>query len=231
MKRWALRAVLALLFLGVAGWLWTIIFPSPEHVIRKRLAELSKAVSIQGKESPVAMLANASRVAGFFTADIEIRVDVPGASAQVITGRDELFAIAQRVRTMSTGLEVQFLDVNITIAPDKKSAEANLTLRAKAPGDRDQIVQEMKLLLNKSEGSWKIRKVETVKTLSRLVSPIRKTECRNPKEIRSQKSKMPIWVMSELRISFGFSSFWLGVQLLSRPKPLAGLPETVLYWL
>jgi hypothetical protein len=198
MKRWALRAVLALLFLGVAGWLWTIIFPSPEHVIRKRLAELSKAVSIQGKESPVAMLANASRVAGFFTADIEIRVDVPGASAQVITGRDELFAIAQRVRTMSTGLEVQFLDVNITIAPDKKSAEANLTLRAKSPGDRDQIVQEMKLLLNKSEGSWKIQKVETVKTLSaRKPNP----KNRMPKSEGNQKSEIENANLGHVRTS------------------------------
>jgi len=165
MKRWVWRAGLALVILGLAGWLWTIFFPSAEHVIRKRLNELSKAASVQARESPVAVLANASRVAGFFTADIEIRVDVPGSSAQVITGRDELFPIAQRVRTMSGGLEVQFLDVNLAIAPDKKSAEANLTLRAKAAGDRDQIVQEMKLLLNKAEGSWKIRRVETVKTL------------------------------------------------------------------
>ena len=168
MKRWVCRAVLALVILGVATWLWTIFFPSAEHVIRKRLTELSKAVSIQGKESPVAILANASRVAGFFTADIEVRVDVPGSSAQVISGRDELIAIAQRVRTMSGGIEVQFLDVNLAIAPDKKSAEANLTLRAKAAGDRDQVVQEMKLLLNKSEGSWKIQRVETVKTLSQV---------------------------------------------------------------
>ena len=168
MKRRVWQGFLALVTLGVAGWLWTIFFPSAEHVIRKRLTELSKAVSVQGKESPVAVLANASRVAGFFTADIEIRVDVPGSSAQVVTGRDELFSIAKHVRALSGGFEVQFLDVNLAIAPDKKSAEANLTLRAKAPGDRDQIVQEMKLLLNKSEGSWKIQRVETVKTLSRV---------------------------------------------------------------
>ena len=166
MKRWVWRAVLALLVLGVGGWLWTIFFPSAEHVIRKRLAELSKAVSVQATESPVAQLSNASRVAGFFTADVEIRVDIPGSSAQVITGRDELFAIAKGVRSVSGGFDAQFLDVNLVIASDKKSAEANLTLRAKGAGLRDQIVQEMKLLLNKSEGSWKIQRVETVKTLS-----------------------------------------------------------------
>jgi hypothetical protein len=65
------------------------------------------------------------------------------------------------------GLDVQFLDINLTVAPDKNTAEANLTLRAKTAGDRDQIVQEMKLLLNKLEGNWRIQRIETVKTLSR----------------------------------------------------------------
>jgi len=167
MKTWVWRVAGALAFIVIAGWLWIVFFPNPEHVIRKRLAELSKSVSISGKESPLAVVANASRVADFFTADIEIRIDVPGASAQAINGREELFQIAQRVR-MIGGLDVRFLDINLTIAPDKKSAEANLTLRAKVPGDRDQIVQEMKLLLNKLEGTWRIQRVETVKTLSQL---------------------------------------------------------------
>ena len=166
MKTWVWRAAGALAFILIAGWLWTVLFPSPDHVIRKRLAELSKAVSITGKEAPLAVMANASRVADFFTKDIEIRIDVPGASAQVINGREELFQITQRVRMMVGGLDVQFLDINLTIAPDKKSAEANLTLRVKVAGDRDQIVQEMKVLLNKLEGTWKVKKVETVKTLS-----------------------------------------------------------------
>jgi ketosteroid isomerase-like protein len=167
MKGWVWRAAGALAILALAGWLWTVIFPGPEHVIRKRLAELSKSVSIHGKESPLAVVANASRVADFFTRDIEIRIDVPGAPAQVINGREELFQITQRVRMIVGGLDVQFLDINLTVAPDKNTAEANLTLRAKTAGDRDQIVQEMKLLLNKLEGNWRIQRIETVKTLSR----------------------------------------------------------------
>jgi len=168
MKAWAWRITGALAILVLAGWLWTVIFPPPERVIRKRLAELSKSVSIGGKESPLAAVANASRMADFFTTDIEIRLDWPGASAQVINGREELFQIAKGVRSMIGGLDVQFLDINLTVAPDKKSAEANLTLRAKVAGDRDQIVQEMKLLLNKLEGNWRIQRLETVKTLSHL---------------------------------------------------------------
>ena len=69
-------------------------------------------------------------------------------------------------RTTLGSLNVQLLDINLSIAPDKTSAEANLTLRVKFGGNRDQIVQELKLLLNTSEGRWKIKRVETGKTLS-----------------------------------------------------------------
>jgi hypothetical protein len=131
---------------------------------------LVQAVSFRGQESPVATLANSSRVADFFTRDVELKLDVPGSSAQTIQGRDEVFAITQRVRLVLGSLQVQFLDINLAIASDKKSAEANLTLQAKMAGERDQIVQELKLLLKKLEGSWKIQSVETVKTLSRMES-------------------------------------------------------------
>jgi len=161
---------MVLALLALAGWLWTFLFPSAERVIRKRLAELSRSVSIRGKESPLAVMANASKVADFFTRDVEIRVEVPGSSSRSINGREELFQITQQVRLVMGGLEVQFLDINLSIAPDKRSAEANLTLRAKVAGDRDQIVQELKLLLNKREGKWKIQRLETVKTLSQARS-------------------------------------------------------------
>ena len=167
MRRWLLRALLASALVALGVWLWTVLFPSPDRIIRKNLTELAKSVSFGRNESPVAILANASRVAGFFTADVEIRVDVPGGSAQVINGRQELFQITQRVRSLSGGLQVQLLDINLAVAADKKSAEANLTLRGKVAGERDMIVQELKLLLNKLEGRWKIQRVETVKTLSR----------------------------------------------------------------
>jgi len=170
MKRWVWRLVLIIAALGLGGWLWSVLFPSPDRVIRKRMAELAQAVSFRGHESPLATFANSSRVASFFTRDVEVKLDVPGSSAQSIQGRDEILAITQRVRLMLGSLQVQFLDINLVITSDKKSAEANLTLRAKVGGERDEIVQELKLQLNKLEGNWKIQRVETVKTLSRMES-------------------------------------------------------------
>jgi len=154
----------ALVALGV--WVWTVLFPSPDRIIRKRLTELAKSVSFGSNESPLAIGANSSRVAGFFTDNVEIRLEVPGRTGWVIKGRQELLDNTRLARATVGGLQVQFLGMNLSIAADKQSAEANLTLRAKVAGERDQIVQELKLLLNTTEGSWKIQRLETIKTLS-----------------------------------------------------------------
>ena len=50
-------------------------------------------------------------------------MDVPGRSQQVLSGRDELFLATKQARAALGGLQVEFLDVNVTVGPDKRSAE------------------------------------------------------------------------------------------------------------
>ena len=66
------------------------------------------------------------------------------------------------------GLKVELYDIIVTVAPDKSTAEANLTLVARPAAERDKIVLELKFRLNKAEGGWRIYRLETVKTLSLL---------------------------------------------------------------
>ena len=65
---------------------------------------------------------------------------------------------------------MEFYDITVTVTPDKSSAEANLTLKARVAGERDIIIQELKIWLNKAEGNWRIYRLETIKTLSVLQS-------------------------------------------------------------
>jgi hypothetical protein len=65
-------------------------------------------------------------------------------------------------------MKVQFPDINITVAPDKQSAVADLTIAVSIAGEHDSIVQEMKITLQKISGQWLIIRVETVRTLSIL---------------------------------------------------------------
>ena len=99
-------------------------------------------------------------------------VDVPGEARQKISGQDDLLKAAMAVRTYLSSLKVELLDINITFAPGKTSAVANLTLKARVNGDRDFIPQELKFTLKKVKGEWLIREAETVRTLSKTLNKL-----------------------------------------------------------
>ena len=168
MRQWFWRVLVAGGFLALGVWVWTSVFPTPERVIRKRLTELAKAATVSGNEAPLAVLLNSQKLAGFFTADVEINLEVPGRAQQVLGGRDNLVQAAMQLRSAVGALQVAFYDIIVTVAPDKATAEANLTLVARPASERDKIVQELKFRLNKAEGGWRIYRLETVKTLSLL---------------------------------------------------------------
>jgi hypothetical protein len=154
----------ALAALGV--WLWLVLFPGPEKIIRKRLTELARTASFSSGESDLARLAAAQSMAGFFATNGEINIDAPGRVQHTFIGRDEIKQAVLVVRSTLGGLKVQFPDIKITVAPDKQSAVADLTVEANVAGDRDSIVQETKFTFQQTDGQWLIARVETVPTLS-----------------------------------------------------------------
>jgi hypothetical protein len=166
MKQWLIRVAFLALIVYVGILIWGIIFPNPERQIRQRLAEAAQAASIPAKESPAAQAMNANHLTTFCTEDIEIIVEVPGRSRHTANGREELFQGAMAARGFAAGLKVEFLDINIALAPDKQSAIANLTAKGKVPGERDLLVQELKIKLKKIGRGWYLQRVETVKSLS-----------------------------------------------------------------
>jgi len=154
----------ALVALGV--WLWFVLFPSPERIIRQRLAELARAASFSSGESDLARLAAAQSLAGFFATNVDVDLDVPGRGQISLAGRDEIRQAVLGIGSRLSGLKIQFPDINITVAPDKQSAAADLTVEANAGGEADFIVQEMKFTFQQTGGEWLIVRIETVRTLS-----------------------------------------------------------------
>ena len=166
MKQWVFRIALLAVLVYVGYLIWGILFPNPEREIRKRLGEVAKAASFPAKESPAAQALNANHLTTFCTEDIEVVVELPGRSRHTATGREELLSGAMAARNFAAGLEVEFLDINITLSPDKESAVADLTAKGKVPGEKDILVQELKIKLKKIGRQWYLQKVETVKSLS-----------------------------------------------------------------
>ena len=161
-----IRIVLLAALAALGIWLWTVLFPSPEKVVRRRLTELARTVSSSPNESDLARLASARSVAGFFAATVELNVDLPELGQHNSMDREEITQLALMGRSRAGGLRVKFPDINITVAPDQQSAVADLTVEANVSGEHDPIVQEMKFTLRKTDGQWLITRVETVRTLT-----------------------------------------------------------------
>jgi hypothetical protein len=154
----------ALAALGV--WLWTTLFPGPKKVIRQRLTELARTVSFSPNESDWARAAAARSLAGFFSTNVELNVELPELTRYHLMDREEIARAALFARSKAEGLKVRFLDINVTVVPDKQSAVADLTVEANVSGEADPMVQEMKFTLHKIDGQWLITRIETVHTLS-----------------------------------------------------------------
>jgi hypothetical protein len=165
----SLRIVGAVALIGLGVWGWFIFFPSPEKVIRSRLNNLAKTVSFEPKDGIISRGYSAEKAAGFFTTDVEVSVDVRGIEPMTFSGRDEIQQRAMAAAHMLRGLKVEFLDINITLGPDKQTATANLTAKWTIPGDREFNVQELNFKLKKVDDKWLIYRVETVKTLSQMI--------------------------------------------------------------
>ncbi|HXT10760.1 MAG TPA: hypothetical protein VN873_04290 [Candidatus Angelobacter sp.] len=166
MKRAVVVGLAAAVIIGLGFWLWTILFPTPEKVIRSRLNAFAKTISFEAGSGMISKTYSAQKAAGFFTTNVDVELNLAGYETVTLHGRDEVLQIAMASRSRLTALKVEFPDMNITLAPDGQTAKVNLTAKATMPEERDISAQEFDFKLKKVNGVWLIDHVETVKTLS-----------------------------------------------------------------
>ncbi|HLZ53678.1 MAG TPA: hypothetical protein VKS19_04285 [Verrucomicrobiae bacterium] len=164
----AFRIVMLAALAALSVWLWTIIFPSPEKIIRRQLGEVAKRASFTADEGMLARVAGAQSLASYFSTNVEVRLDVPELAQITTLDRNEIMQYALAAHSNVNSLNVKFLDVNVTLAPNRRSAIADFTVEARVLGEQELLVQEMKFTLQKISGQWLITRVETIRTLSIL---------------------------------------------------------------
>jgi ketosteroid isomerase-like protein len=161
-----MRVILLAVLAALGIWLWTIFFPSPDKIVHRQLAKLAGDVSFSQDENNLVKMADAQGVADFFSDNVVVNIDVPGHEEQTIEGRDQITQLALLSRQQATDLDIKFPDINVTVAADKHSATADVTLQATVSGQANAIIQDVKFTFEKIDGKWLITKVETVRTLS-----------------------------------------------------------------
>lgn len=160
------RLILLFIAAALGFWLWTVFFPSPKKIIGRQLASLARDVSFTSDENGLVKIAHAQSVEDFFTTNVEVDISVPEHEVQSLAGRDEIKQAVLVSLQRLTSLDVKFPDVNVTVAPDKNSAVADVTVDAAVSGESNAVVQEVKFTFAKVDGQWLIDKVETVRVVT-----------------------------------------------------------------
>ena len=159
------RIVLLAVVVAAGVWLWTIFFPGPEKVIRRRLAEIARLASFNANENPLAALGGARKLAGFCSPDLQVKLAAPVNAEHTFESREEFAQTDLAARAAFGGtLKIEFVDVLVTLAPDKQSAVADLTARIQSGSDLN--AQEIKFTLKKVDGQWLVTRAETIRTFS-----------------------------------------------------------------
>jgi hypothetical protein len=162
----AIRFTLLALVLAGGIWLWRVLFPGDEVVIRRRIQGLAEIASFPANEAPLAKVTNAEKVAGFFAVDGEIDVAPWGYQRVVISGRDELREAARGARFALTSLTVGVEAITIVLGPGEDQATTSFTLIGRTAGNPERQSQAMELEFRKVDGDWLIRRAKTVEYLS-----------------------------------------------------------------
>jgi ketosteroid isomerase-like protein len=159
--------VLAIL-LAAGGWLaWKTLFPSDEQRIRARLDDIAEAVNARSDGDGLNRLADAARLASFFTEDVAID---PGPPHAPIRGREAVVATASSAGRAAGGVELSFVDVQVAVG-DAGAATAHMTLQLTWTNaqtrERTIDAREIALTLREVEREWRVARVSPVQTLER----------------------------------------------------------------
>lgn len=162
----AFRIILSLLVVTAGLWLWRVFFPTPEKVILHQLDKVARDASFNGKENPLIIANRAETLAGFFSTNIEVNLDVPGRIERTFVGRAEITQAAAGAHTAVSSLAIKFLDPEISLSADKQFATVSLVVEAKSSHDTEPVMQPMKFTFQKIGHDWLITHVESERALS-----------------------------------------------------------------
>ena len=161
--RWA-AVLLIVAGAGFAVYRW---WSGPEGQIRRVLDEISEAL---GHDAPVTPLQTASRAAALRDLVASDIVISPGQPFSPIHGRDAVIGMAARISAGAESFEIEFVDVNITVASSGTSAMVDLTVKVTAHNRGQETVDAREVMMEFAyvDGQWVVKNAEAIPVLERM---------------------------------------------------------------
>jgi ketosteroid isomerase-like protein len=161
------RMLGAVLAIVAAVVVWNRVFVSDESRIRAALADTAAALS-GANSDPLGQVAALGRLRERLTEDVVVSTGVSGGE---IRGRDAVAGAWRRRRASADELTLRVLDVEVEVAPDGATADADLVVQATISrgGQPDEVdAREVRVALVKRDGTWLVARV----TLIDAVAPV-----------------------------------------------------------
>lgn len=152
------RMLSAALAIVVTVVIWNRVFVSDEARIRAALAETAAALSAADSD-PLAQVAALGRLRERLIEDVVVSAGVGGGE---IVGRDAVAGAWRRRRASADELTLRVLDVEVEVAPDGATADADLVVQAMISrrGQSDEVdAREVRVALVKRDGTWLVARV------------------------------------------------------------------------
>jgi ketosteroid isomerase-like protein len=152
---------------GLLVLAYRAFFLDEKAVIRKRLQELAKTVSISKEVSVIGLAAKIEGAAKYFTKTVVIQIKKTDGQSYTLEGRENLKSSLMAVKAMG-GMDVKFAlhDTDVELNSDKSAAEVGTTATAKGISPSEFLeVAALRIYLIKEDGQWLINRVENTDTL------------------------------------------------------------------
>jgi hypothetical protein len=157
-----------ILFAGLAAlgvWAWGFFFPAPQKVMENHLLKLARLASFSAQDGNFKRLADNERIGSLLAPNIHVVVELPGGRGETYNNRAELLQAIMAARPAVKSLEAQFTDIGISLNPDRQSATALLTVKAKIGGEPEWVIEELRFTFKKISDDWLITGIERAKPL------------------------------------------------------------------
>jgi hypothetical protein len=144
-----------------------------ERAIRNQMSAMAKTLTVPANDGELGRIARIAALRTALAPDVRVTTGIvarAGAqSSSDLIGRDAILALVGRWAPPPDGVNVEFVDVQVTLDESRATANVYCTAKASSGTDERPLVDARELMIGfvKMDGAWLISSVRPEETLVR----------------------------------------------------------------